>query len=104
MSDEARIKLPYAVVCTLIGLSLGWLPMFFHGPIPEKWDLFASQYGWINGKTVVWAYYAERLLIGVAVGLTVWPGQWYFRGPLVGAVMMLPLGIVALSNPLCGVP
>ena len=104
MSDERSHKLPYAALCALIGLIIGWFPMFFHGPIPEKWGLFASQYGWIDGKVMVWAYYVQRLLIGAAVGITVWPRQWFFRGPLVGVVMMIPLGIVAMSNPLCGGP
>jgi hypothetical protein len=56
----------------------------------------------MNGQLVVWAYYVARLLIGVAVGATAWPGRWFLRGPLCGAFVMFPLGIVALSNPLCG--
>ena len=26
----------YRVVCTLVGLAAGWLPLLFHGPIPAK--------------------------------------------------------------------
>ncbi len=32
-------RLPYAALCTLLGLVVGWLPLLVHGPITEKFDL-----------------------------------------------------------------
>ena len=71
--------------------------MLFHGPIPEKWTYFN-----VDGSVLVQGYYFARLSIGVWVGLTSVPSRWYLRGPLCGALSMLPLGFVALANPLCG--
>ena len=90
-------SLSYPLACIVAGLIVGWTPMLFHGPIPEKWD-----YYYINGSILVWAYYAARLTIGFWVGVTTVPGRWYLRGPLCGALAMFPLGFVALANPLCG--
>jgi hypothetical protein len=92
-------RLPYVVVCTAVGLAIGWTPMLFHGPIPEKWSYF-----YVNGAILVWGYYVARLSIGLWVGITATPARWYLRGPLCGALTMLPLGFVALANPLCGRP
>ncbi|HEY5622821.1 MAG TPA: hypothetical protein VIV14_03595 [Gammaproteobacteria bacterium] len=89
-------------MCTALGLILGWAPMVFHGPIPEKWSYFYYGQTPIDGVMLVRAYYVARLSIGLLVGVTVWPQQWYLRGPLCGAFAMLPLGVVALANPLCG--
>jgi hypothetical protein len=86
-------------VCTLLGLVLGWAPVLFHGPIPEKFDLL-----YIKGSIAVWAYYSARLLIGFVVGISVWPERWWLRGPLVGFLTMLPVTFVALATPGCGPP
>jgi len=87
----------YVVVCTAVGLLLGWLPRLVHGPIPYKFDVLGMQ-----GAVAVWAWYAARLLIGFLVGSTTWPRPWYLRGPLCGLLMLFPLGIVALATPGCG--
>jgi hypothetical protein len=87
----------YAAICALTGLAVGWLPALFHGPIPEKFDLFG-----IRGAIAVWSWYAARLLIGVVVGLTVLPRRWWIRGPLCGFLMILPPGIMSLAVPTCG--
>ena len=89
--------LPYPLVCALLGLVLGWAPMLVHGPIPEKFDVF-----YINGSVLVMGFYLARVMIGTVVGVTVVPAAWYFRGPLCGALMMLPLGFVVLATPGCG--
>ena len=91
----------YIVLCSLLGLPLGWLPRLLnlHGPIPEKFDLYG-----LNGSVLVWAYYLDRLLIGFLVGITVWPRAWYLRGPVCGLVLMLPIGFVSLANAYCGPP
>jgi hypothetical protein len=88
---------PYPVLCTLLGLALGWLPMLVHGPIPEK---FYPHF--IRGDITVWAYYGSRLAIGFFVGITIWPRRWWLRGPLLGALLMIPTGLVSLSVPECG--
>ncbi len=90
-------RLPYPLVCTLLGLALGWLPRLVHGPIPEKFNVF-----YIRGAIAVWAFYSARLLIGFMVGITRWPERWYLRGPLVGFLMLLPVTFIALATPGCG--
>ena len=60
----------YPVVCTLLGLVLGWLPMLVHGAIPYKFNVLG-----IRGSIAVWAWYRARLLVGVLVGVTVVPPQ-----------------------------
>ncbi len=95
-------NVPYPLFCAALGGVLAVLPAFFHGPIPEKWSYFYYGNTPIDGATLVWAYYIARGLIGVLVGVTAWPVAWFLRGPLCGAVMMVPLGFVALANPLCG--
>ena len=89
--------LPYPLLCAVVGLLFGWLPSWVHGPIPGKYTLFH-----LDGPIVVWGFYVARLTIGAAVGLTVWPRAWFLRGPLCGAVGMLPVGLVALATPGCG--
>jgi hypothetical protein len=92
-------RIPYAALCAGLGLVLGWLPGLVHGPIPQKWDLYG-----VSGAMVVGGYNVARLSIGLWVGITALPAQWYFRGPLCGALAMIPLGFVALANPMCGGP
>jgi hypothetical protein len=93
-----RASVPYALLCTLIGFGLGWLPMLVHGPIAEKYNIL-----YINGAVAVWGWYTARLLIGFVVGITSWPLRWYLRGPLIGATMLFPLSLVSLATPGCGV-
>lgn len=90
-------NLPYVVVCAGIGLVLGWVPMFFHGPIPAKFDVY-----YLDGSVLVWGFYLARLLIGLLVGITLLPRAWYLRGPLCGVLAMTPLGFVSLATPGCG--
>ena len=92
-----RDRVPYAPLCTVLGLALGWLPMLIHGPIPEKYNVL-----YINGAVAVWGWYTARMLIGFAVGITSWPPRWYVRGPLVGLMMLFPLSLVSLATPGCG--
>jgi len=91
------VRIPYPLLCTLLGLVLGWLPRLIHGPIPEKFDVL-----YIKGAIAVWAFYAARLSIGFFVGNMRWPARWYARGPLCGFLGMLPLGLIALATPGCG--
>ncbi len=92
-----RRRIPYPLICVLLGLVLGWVPSFIHGPIPYKFDVFR-----LNGAVAVWAFYSARLLIGLLVGITIWPARWYLRGPLCGLIAMFPVGLVALATPGCG--
>lgn len=94
-SDSVR----YVALCTALGLVLGWLPGLVHGPIPEKWSIHG-----VDGDLVVWCYVAGRLSIGLWVGLTSLPEAWYLRGPLCGALAMLPIAMLGLSNQYCGAP
>jgi hypothetical protein len=91
------VSLPYPLVCTLIGLVLGWVPRLLHGPIPYKFDMLG-----IRGALAVWAFYSARLLIGFVVGITRWPRPWWVRGPLCGIIVMFPLGLFLLATPGCG--
>jgi hypothetical protein len=84
-------------VCAVVGLVLGWLPMFVHGPIPYKFNVLG-----IRGDIAVWAWYLTRLLIGFMVGITAWPRAWYLRGPLCGFLLIFPLSLVNLATPGCG--
>ena len=88
---------PYALVCTALGLVLGWAPMLFHGPIAAKFDVL-----YIQGSIAVWGWYVARLSIGFWVGATCWPAHWLVRGALCGLLAMLPLGLVSLATPGCG--
>ncbi|HAC80608.1 MAG TPA: hypothetical protein DCG06_09965 [Deltaproteobacteria bacterium] len=90
-------KLPYIWTCAILGLILGWLPMLFHGPIPEKFDQF-----YISGSWAVWAWYLSRMSIGLLLGVTVRPRTFWLRGLVVGGLVMLPLGFVSLAVPTCG--
>lgn len=93
------MRVPYPLLCALLGVALGWWPALLHGPIPEKYNVL-----YIRGAVVVWAWYLARSLIGLLVGITHWPRQWWLRGPLCGVLMLLPLGIVSLATPACGAP
>jgi len=88
---------PYGLVCALLGIVLGWLPKLFHGPVPQKFDVF-----YLHGSVIVWAWYTARMFIGTLVGITHWPRQWWIRGPMCGVLTMLPLGFVSLGVPNCG--
>lgn len=88
---------PYPLLCAVVGFGVGWLPMLFHGPIAEKFDLL-----YIQGNVAVWGWYVARLSIGLLVGITWWPRLWYLRGPLCGLLAMIPLGLVSLATPGCG--
>jgi hypothetical protein len=91
--------LPYPLVCALLGVVLGAIPSFVHGPIHQKFDVL-----YLNGSIIVWAWYTARSLIGYLVGVTRWPRQWWLRGPLCGAIMIVPLCFVSLGTPGCGPP
>jgi hypothetical protein len=100
--QESRLRqwcgrIPYTLLCVVLGLAMGWLPKLVHGPIPEKFD-----YYFLNGSVIVWAFYSSRLLIGFWVGAGTWPPRWYLRGPLYGLLTMLPVTLVALGVPNCG--
>jgi hypothetical protein len=90
---------PYALVCVLVGLVLAWVPAFLHGPIPYKYNVLG-----IRGGVAVWGWYVARMLIGLLVGITVWPARWYVRGPLCGLLALVPLSVVSLATPGCGPP
>ena len=92
-------RVPYPLLCTLLGLALGWLPALVHGPIPQKFNVL-----YMRGSIAVAAFYAARLLIGFLVGITAWPERWYLRGPLCGLLAMFPLTLIALASPGCGFP
>jgi hypothetical protein len=89
----------YVLVCAVVGLAISWLPMLVHGPIAEKWSYF-----YLDGRIMVWGWYLARAMIGLLVGLSALPEAWWYRGPLCGALAMLPLGLVSLGNIMCGPP
>lgn len=94
-----RTRLPYPLVCAMLGAVFGWLPRLVHGPIPEKFNVL-----YIRGAVAVWAFYTARMLIGFVVGVTAWPRPWYVRGPLFGFLTVFPLTLVSLAMPGCGWP
>lgn len=87
----------YILLCTVVGVAIGWLPRLLHGPIPWKFDVH-----YIRGEIAVWNWYLARSLIGFFVGITIWPRRWWVRGPLIGFLMLLPPGMVTYANPECG--
>ena len=89
--------LPYPLVCVALGLLLGWIPVLLHGPIQEKFNVL-----YIQGSIAVWGFYGARCSIGLWVGLTTLPRQWFFRGPLCGFLALLPLTVISLAMPGCG--
>lgn len=92
-------RVPYPLLCTILGLVLGWLPRLVHGPIPEKFNAL-----YIRGDTAVWAFYCARMLVGWWVGIARWPRRWYVRGPLCGLLALFPLTLISLAMPGCGWP
>lgn len=96
---KAAVRRPYGLICTLLGFAFGWLPLFVHGPIPQKFNVL-----YIRGAIAVWGYYSARLLIGFLVGITRWPAPWYLRAPMCGLLMMFPLTLISLAMPGCGWP
>ena len=90
-------RIPYPALCALLGLCLGWVPAYFHGPIAYKFNVLG-----IRGAIAVWAYYSARLLIGYWVGVTSWPETWWLRGPLCGFLGMFPVTMISLATPGCG--
>jgi hypothetical protein len=99
VTPPARERVPYALLCTLVGLAIGWMPILVHGPIPAKYNIL-----YIRGAIAVWGWYTARLLIGFVVGITRWPVRWYVRGPMCGFLMLFPLSLVSLATPSCGAP
>jgi hypothetical protein len=95
--QSLRDRVPYPLLCALLGLGLGWLPVLVHGPIPEKFNVL-----YIRGSIAIWAFYAPRLSIGLLVGISAWPRPWWLRGPLLGALAMLSPSLLALATPRCG--
>jgi hypothetical protein len=94
-----RLAPHYALLCVLLGLALGQIPRALHGPIPYKFDVH-----YLDGDTLVWAFYSARMLIGVWVGITRWPERFWLRGPLCGLLAMGPVVFVSLATPECGWP
>lgn len=92
-------RVPYPLVCTVLGVVLGVVPAFVHGPIPQKYDAL-----YIQGSVAVWGWYVARASIGLLVGVTSWPSAWWLRGPLCGLIMLVPLSFVSLATPGCGAP
>lgn len=90
-------RLPYPLLCTVLGLVLGWAPALVHGPIAPKFDVL-----YIRGAIAVWAFYTARLLIGFFVGVTRWPARWYLRGPMCGFLLLLSPSLVVAATPGCG--
>jgi hypothetical protein len=93
------VHFSYVLLCTAVGLAIGWLPKLVHGPIPYKFDIH-----YLRGSIAVWNWYLVRAFIGFFVGITIWPPRWWLRGPLIGFLMLLPPGMVSLANPECGPP
>jgi hypothetical protein len=94
---QPLLSLPYFAVCGMLGAALGWAPMLLHGPIPEKFTIY-----YLDGSSIVWAFYTARLSVGIWVGITTTPRRWYLRGPLCGFLALLPVTFVALGTPGCG--
>lgn len=87
----------YLLVCAGLGLVLGWIPFFLHGPIPEKYMILH-----IDGHTAVWGWYTSRMLVGLLVGVVALPRRWFLRGLLCGFCALFPLTLVSLATPGCG--
>jgi hypothetical protein len=59
---------PNPVLCTLLGLVVGWVPLLIHGPHPYKFTMWG-----LHGAVAVWGFYTARMLVGFLVGITRWP-------------------------------
>lgn len=94
-------RVPYLLVCLLVGVPLAWAPVVLglHGPIPEKFDVL-----YIEGRVAIWSYYVARMLIGFWIGITAFPAQWWLRGPLCGFLAVFPLTLISVAMPGCGPP
>jgi hypothetical protein len=90
-------RLPYPVLCALLGLVLGWVPMFLHGPIAQKFNVL-----YLRGSIAIWAFYSARLSVGLWVGISTFPRAWFLRGPVCGLLSLLPVSLIALATPRCG--
>ena len=90
-------RIPYLLLCIVLGLAMGWLLKLVHGPIPEKFNIH-----FLRGSIMMWAFYSSRMLIGFWVGTSTWPPRWYLRGPLCGFLTMLPVTFIAVATPNCG--
>jgi hypothetical protein len=97
MVAEMASRVPYLVLCTALGLVLGWVPFFLHGPIPQKFNVL-----YIQGSVAVWGFYSARMLAGFLVGFSTWPRRWYLRGPLCGLLALLPVSLISAATPGCG--
>ena len=98
-ASDAGAARRYLLVCFAVGLELGWVPSFFHGPISEKFNVL-----YVEGRTAVWAWYVARTSIGFWVGISTWPRAWWLRGTLCGFLTLFPLTLVSLAMPDCGWP
>jgi hypothetical protein len=87
----------YRLLCTILGIVLGWIPYLLHGPIPDKFNVL-----YIQGSVAVWAFYTARMLPGLLIGISDWPRSWYLRGPLCGFLALLPVSLISLATPGCG--
>jgi hypothetical protein len=99
IAEGWRARASYLQLCIGLGMMLGWLPLFFHGPAREKFDVL-----YIQGGVAVWGWYVARMSIGFWIGVSTWPRPWWLRGPLCGLVALLPLTLVSLAMPGCGWP
>jgi len=90
-------RLSYPLTCVLLGLVLGWVPLWLHGPIAHKFNVL-----YIDGSIAVWAFYGSRLLVGWWVGVSTWPQPWFVRGPLCGFLTLLPVSLISWATPGCG--
>jgi hypothetical protein len=89
----------YTLLCVALGLLLGWLPSWLHGPVAEKFDVL-----YIRGDVAIWGWYVARMATGFWIGVATWPRPWWLRGPLLGALALFPLTCVSLAMPGCGAP
>ena len=97
LSPPMSPPLRYRLLCTTLGLVLGWGPYLLHGPIPDKFNVL-----YIDGSIAVWGFYTARMLSGFFIGATTWPAPWFVRGPLLGFLCMWPLSLISLATPGCG--
>jgi hypothetical protein len=97
--EEGVAARRYTLFCVALGLLIGQAPRLFHGPIEAKFD----PYG-LEGSVAVWGWTLARSSVGVWVGASTWPAAWWFRGPLFGALALLPLTFVSLAMANCGWP
>ena len=90
-------RIPFPLVCAVLGLVLGWIPILLHGPRREEFDVL-----YVIGDVAVWGFYAGRCGIGLWIGLTAFPRRWFLRGPMCGFLAIIPLAMIQLAMPRCG--